>query len=66
MDSETSFASALICLIDNQCSKVVVYDGEFPIGYTAIKHILKEFKQICNEEAAASCAKGVVLLGLGN
>lgn len=63
---ENSFASAMICLIDNQCSKVVVYDREFPIGYTAIKSILREFKQICNEEASASCAKCVVLLGLGD
>ena len=38
----------------------------FPTGYIAIKHILREFKQICNEEASAGCAKGVVLLGLSN
>lgn len=44
----------------------MIYDREFPIGYTAIKHILREFKQICNEAASAGCAKGVVLLGLGN
>lgn len=64
--SETSFASALICLIDNQCSKVVVYDEELSIGHTAIKHVLREFQQMCNEEAAASCAKCIVLLGLDN
>lgn len=64
---QTSFARALICLIDNQCSKVVVYDGEFPTGYTAIKHILRESKQMCNAEASATCAKcAALLLGFGD
>lgn len=44
----------------------MAYDRKFSIGYIAIKHNLREFKQISNEEASAGCAEGVVLLGLGN
>lgn len=64
--SETPFASALICSIDNQCSEVVVYDEELSIGRTAIKHIFREFQQMRNEEAAARWAQPIVLLGLDN
>lgn len=45
---------------------MMAYDRKFSIGHIAIQHILREFKQICNEEASAGCAEGVVLLGLGN
>lgn len=44
----------------------MAYDRKFSFGYIAIKHILRKFKQICNEEASVGCAEGVVLLGLGN
>ena len=42
----------------------MAYDREFPIGYSAIKHISRELKQICSEETSSGYAK--VPLGLSN
>lgn len=38
-------------------------DREFPIGYSAIKHISRELKQICSEETSGYAK---VPLGLSN
>lgn len=45
-------------------SKVTGSDRELPIGYTAIKHISRKLKQICNEETSVGYAK--VPLDLSN